>query len=381
MAGDFTRRSRGARLISSTFSRNGNPLAAEYALARRAGAAIAPVLRPFRMTLRTDDPAHCRIEGRTLVILAENATQLSRLRQLTGRMSAALAAKGLPIDAIETRIVPKSASGIREGIELPCSPRAPSAAGAAAVASVAATVRDEELRRTLEKLSRSLSPDPAAQKERLAEKLSAEAMHLAEERLERNGRAKALESDIAAVPVPAEQDAALYPRLAAARKARLAEKSALESRLAAERARLGAIEKRLAVLGRALDMLESDPAGAAALAYDMKGVTLRDEKPLPSGGRHSAAAAAALYELSRTCGSAGLQKTARELSKAIAPAKGDFAASLLREIEGEIARLGTAADSPEKEKRLAALEEARRALRSGSADAGALALRLYGAAG
>lgn len=379
MAGDFTRRSRGARLFSSTFSRSGGALAAEYALARRAGAAVAPVLRPFRMTLRTDDPAHCRIEGRTLVILAENATQLSRLRQLTGRMSAALAAKGLPIDAIETRIVPKSASGIRESIDLPCSPRAPSAAGAAAVASVAATVRDEELRRTLERLSRSLSPDPSAQRERLAEKLSAEALRLAEERMERSGRAKALESEIAALAVPAERDAALYPRLAAARKAGLAEKSALESRLGTERARLEAIERRLAALGQALGMLERDPAGAAALAYDMTGVTLRDEEPLPRGRRHSAAAAAALSELSRTCGSAGLQKTARELSKAIAPSEGDFAASLLREAEGEIAKLEAAPPSQEKEKRLAALREARRALRSGTADAEALAARLYGA--
>ena len=97
MTQDFIRRRIGRQTIDSCLARDElQPLMASYALSKRAGAVAAHVLRPFRMSIDFTDPAYCRVEGHTLVLLAESAVQQNRIRQLTPRLAAAAAAAGGP---------------------------------------------------------------------------------------------------------------------------------------------------------------------------------------------------------------------------------------------------------------------------------------------
>ena len=69
------------------------PLFLSYDLARRAGKIVAPILRPFGMSLDFPE-GHARVENGTLILLTQSAAQANRIRNLSTRLRVALSSAG-----------------------------------------------------------------------------------------------------------------------------------------------------------------------------------------------------------------------------------------------------------------------------------------------
>lgn len=74
-------------------------------MSKRAGEVIARITRPFRFSIDFAN-GRCRIDGDVLVVIADEAMQLNRLRQLKPRMLAGLVSSGIPVVDVQFRIMP-----------------------------------------------------------------------------------------------------------------------------------------------------------------------------------------------------------------------------------------------------------------------------------
>lgn len=155
------KRRRGFRTIERVAEEGRSGTAAlitSLSLARRAGRVVAPILRPFGMSTDFTE-GHARVENGTLVLLAQTAVQANRIRNLSKRLTQALATEGLPLYAIECRVLPKHVDDAPP--QEPSGPaRHPSRTGAAALLVAAQRVKDPKLRASLEKLAAVVAPRP-----------------------------------------------------------------------------------------------------------------------------------------------------------------------------------------------------------------------------
>lgn len=226
-------------------------LVASLELARRAGRIVAPILKPFGMSVDFTE-GHARVEDGTLVLLAQNAVQANRIRNLERRLTRALAAEGLPIFAVACRVLPAHAPAepADNGPKGPV--RHASMSGAQALRAGLGDVRDPKLRETLARLADVISPRP--------EEVPPESARLLEAlRLRLMTGTLAVTSSTAMLPpapdpalIPSAGAAAADPGLAGVRhrmSARLEARRALDERLEklkTRAARLGASIEALA---------------------------------------------------------------------------------------------------------------------------------------
>ena len=408
MTQDFIRRRIGRQTIDSCLARDElQPLMASYALSKRAGAVAAHVLRPFRMSIDFTDPAYCRVEGHTLVLLAESAVQQNRIRQLTPRLAAAAAAAGLPVPAVDARINPKRPAP-QAGVAIPRIERAPSAVGAAAISGILDDIEDPALKATMERLRNVIKPGEENRRRLLEERLGRESIDLSTERMRLTTLVADLTHGINAAIIPTEEEARDYPRLEAERERKLellaeqkdrrlvavhrleridarldAINRALEllaeqkdRRLVAEH-RLERIDARLDAINPALELLPSDAQAAEAAL-----VAPEDEEAPqapPAAPRVSAAAAAAIASLARETPSPRMRKALMSHIPTLAPDEAHYPEALHAAIRREAERLSMLENpTPENTKRLAQLLEAAKALSERPQDARAIAEGLYG---
>ena len=385
MAHDFTARRTRAQSFEECLLRDdeGRRLLSDFELAQRAGRAVAPLLKAFHFAIDFTDPAHCRIDGETLVFLVSSADQENRLRQLQRRLRAALATAGLPLTDIDVRIIPKGV-GAGYRLEIPRCERPASASGAAALDREIEQIEDPELKETLARLRDTIAPATLEGTSLLEEKLAHESLALAERRRELTILEGDLSYGIDAASLPTDEEVAELPPLAAVRE-RLLQKVARQSeRLADVRAEIARIDRRLERINDALVVLPENPIRAEAIASQ----TDRDESESFAGTPDSAAsvpvsaaAHAALSTLVAETASPALKKTLRELLGTLTPSDADYARSLRGDIRQEMAKILTTkndARTPAQKKRLDRLTEALSVLNGSDGKARSLAAELYG---
>lgn len=377
MTQDFIRRRLGRQTIDACLARDELlPLMASYALSKRAGSVAAQVLRPFRMNIDFTDPAYCRVEGHTLVLLAESAVQQNRIRQLTPRLAATAAAAGLPVSEVDVRIIPKRAAP-QPGVPLPRIERAPSAVGAAAITNILDDIEDPALRTTMEKLRDVIKPGEDNRRRLLEERLGRESIQLSSEHMHLTTLVADLTHGIDAAIIPSEEEARDYPRLEAerARKLELQDEQ-IGRRLIAIR-KLEKIDARLEAINRALELLPDDIRAAEA---ELVVPEAQDDAPsATTAPRVSAAAAAAIASLARETPSPRMRKTLLNHLSTLAPDDAHYPEALHADIRREAERLSMLDNpSPENTKRLARLLEAAKALSDRPQDARIIAEKLYG---
>jgi len=344
---DFIRRRIGRQTIDSCLARDElQPLMASYALSKRAGAVAAHVLRPFRMSIDFTDPAYCRVEGHTLVLLAESAVQQNRIRQLTPRLAAAAAAAGLPLTPRNAPLLPK---------------RPPPPA----------------LKATMESLRNVIKPGEENRRRLLEERLGRESIDLSTERMRLTTLVADLTHGINAAIIPTEEEARDYPRLEAERERKLELLAEQKDRRLVAVHRLERIDARLDAINRALELLPSDAQAAEAAL-----VAPEDEEAPqapPAAPRVSAAAAAAIASLARETPSPRMRKALMSHIPTLAPDEAHYPEALHADIRREAERLSMLENpTPENTKRLAQLLEAAKALSERPQDARAIAEGLYG---
>ena len=377
MTQDFIRRRLGRQTIDACLARDELlPLMASYALSKRAGSVAAQVLRPFRMNIDFTDPAYCRVEGHTLVLLAESAVQQNRIRQLTPRLAATAAAAGLPVSEVDVRIIPKRAAP-QPGVPLPRIERVPSAVGAAAITNILDDIEDPALRTTMEKLRDVIKPGEDNRRRLLEERLGRESIQLSSEHMRLTTLVADLTHGIDAAIIPSEEEARDYPRLEAerARKLELQDEQ-IGRRLIAIR-KLEKIDARLEAINRALELLPDDIRAAEA---ELVVPEAQDDAPsATTAPRVSAAAAAAIASLARETPSPRMRKTLLNHLSTLAPDDAHYPEALHADIRREAERLSMLDNpSPENTKRLARLLEAAKALSDRPQDARIIAEKLYG---
>ena len=378
MTQDFIRRRLGRQTIDACLAHEElRPLMASYELSKRAGAVAAHVLRPFRMNIDFTDPAYCRIEGHALVLLAENAVQQNRIRQLTPRLAAAAAATGLPVTEVDARIIPKRPAP-QPGVQLPRIERRPSAVGAAAISSILGDIEDPALRATMERLRDVIKPGESNRRRLLEERLGRESIELSTERMRLTTLVADLTHGIDAVIIPTEEEARDYPRLEAERTRKLKiQAEQIDRRRTASR-RLECIDVRLEAINRALELLPSNVQAAEAVLLTPDS----DAKPAPPAEpRVSAAAAAAIASLARETPSPRMRKALMSHLPTLAPDEAHYPDALHADIRREAERLSLLDNpTPENTKRLAQLLEATMALAEHPENAREIAQSLYGLA-
>lgn len=378
MTQDFTRRRIGRQTIDSCLARDElQPLMASYALSKRAGAVAAHVLRPFRMNIDFTDPAYCRVEGHTLVLLAESAVQQNRIRQLTPRLAAAAAAAGLPVTAVDARIIPKRPAP-QPGIPIPRIERAQSAVGAAAISGILNDIENPALKATMERLRDVIKPSDGNRRRLLEERLGRESIDLSTECMRLTTLVADLTHGIDAAIIPTEEEARDYPRLEAERVRKLELLAEQKGRRLVAVRRLERIDARLNAINRALELLPSDVQAAEAAL-----VAPEDEEapqtPPAAARRVSAAAAAAIASLARETPSPRMRKALMSHIPTLAPDEAHYPVALHADIRREAERLSMLENpTPENTKRLAQLLEAAKALSERPQDARAIAEELYG---
>ena len=377
MTQDFIRRRIGRQTIDSCLARDElQPLMASYALSKRAGAVAAHVLRPFRMSIDFTDPAYCRVEGHTLVLLAESAVQQNRIRQLTPRLAAAAAAAGLPVTAVDARIIPKRPAP-QAGVPIPRIERAPSAVGAAANSGILDDIEDPALKATMERLRNVIKPGEENRRRLLEERLGRESIDLSTERMRLTTLVADLTHGINAAIIPTEEEARDYPRLEAERERKLELLAEQKDRRLVAVHRLERIDARLDAINRALELLPSDAQAAEAAL-----VAPEDEEAPqapPAAPRVSAAAAAAIASLARETPSPRMRKALMSHIPTLAPDEAHYPEALHADIRREAERLSMLENpTPDNTKRLAQLLEAAKALSERPQDARAIAEGLYG---
>lgn len=378
MTQDFIRRRLGRQTIDACLAHEElRPLMASYELSKRAGAVAAHVLRPFRMNIDFTDPAYCRIEGHALVLLAENAVQQNRIRQLTPRLAAAAAAAGLPVTEVDARIIPKRPAP-QPGVQLPRIERRPSAVGAAAISSILGDIEDPALRATMERLRDVIRPGESNRRRLLEERLGRESIELSTERMRLTTLVADLTHGIDAVIIPTEEEARDYPRLEAERTRKLKIQAEQIDRRGTASRRLECIDVRLEAINRALELLPTNVQAAEAVLLTPDS----DAKPAPPAEpRVSAAAAAAIASLARETPSPRMRKALMSHLPTLAPDEAHYPDALHADIRREAERLSLLDNpTPENTKRLAQLLEAAKALAEHPEDAQDIARCLYGLA-
>ncbi len=376
MTQDFIRRRLGRLTIDACLAHEElRPLMASYELSKRAGAVAAHVLRPFRMNIDFTDPAYCRVEGHTLVLLAENAVQQNRIRQLTPRLAAAAAAAGLPVTEVDARIIPRRPAP-QSGVPVPRIERAPSAVGAAAITSILGDIEDPALRATMQRLRDVITPGENNRRRLLEERLGRESIELSTERMRLATLVSDLTHGIDAAIIPTEEEARDYPRLEAERARKLGlQAEQIDRRRTASR-RLERIDARLETINRALELLPSNVQAAEAALLTPEA---DDEPVAPPEPRVSAAAAAAIASLARETPSPRMRKALMSHLSTLAPDDARYPDALHADIRREAERLSLIDNpSPENTKRLAQLLEAAKALAEHPEDARGIAQSLYG---
>ncbi len=349
-------------------------------LAERAGRAIAPVLKAFHFAIDFTDPAHCRIDGETLVLLVSNAAQENRLKNLQRRIRAALATAGLPLTDIAVRIIP-STTGEDYRLEIPRCERPSSASGAAAIDREITAIEDPALRETLARLRDTLAPATPEGTSALEERLAHESLSLAERRRELSILEGDLSYGIDATDLPSDEEVAEMPPLAAVRERLLGKIARQTERLYNVRDEIARIDTRLEVINEALTILPENPIRAEAIAAKSVEPSCPASEELSQPVPVSAAAHAALSTLVNGTTSPALRKTLRELLGTLTPADTDFARSLKADIRQEMSRISSLTKdrrTPQQKKRLDCLTEALSELNRSDVRARELARELYG---
>lgn len=154
------------------------------------------------------------------MLLAESAVQQNRIRQLTPRLAAAAAAAGLPVTAVDARIIPKRPAP-QAGVPIPRIERAPSAVGAAAISGILDDIEDPALKATMERLRNVIKPGEENRRRLLEERLGRESIDLSTERMRLTTLVADLTHGINAAIIPTEEEARDYPRLEAERERKL----------------------------------------------------------------------------------------------------------------------------------------------------------------
>lgn len=231
---DFKLRRRGFRglMPSMTSGRTTHALLESFSLASRAAAALRPVLEQHRLSLDFSSARHCRVDPETpgkLILLVRNSAQHAKLRNLSGTLLAALAAKGLPFAALDIRVRPLKTQASSDPEPEVEKPRPRSISGAAALRDAAKAARDPQLAALLERLAHAVAPAAASRPLALQLELDDE--------IERIAAGLDRINDLR-VRIPKAPDAALLPSEEAARgsaalagvRSRMLEKRALSER-------------------------------------------------------------------------------------------------------------------------------------------------------
>lgn len=231
---DFKLRRRGFRglMPSMTSGRTTHALLESFSLASRAAAALRPVLEQHRLSLDFSSARHCRVDPETpgkLILLVRNSAQHAKLRNLSGTLLAALAAKGLPFAALDIRVRPLKTQANSDPEPEVEKPRPRSISGAAALRDAAKAARDPQLAALLERLAHAVAPAAASRPLALQLELDDE--------IERIAAGLDRINDLRA-RIPKAPDAALLPSEEAARgsaalagvRSRMLEKRALSER-------------------------------------------------------------------------------------------------------------------------------------------------------
>ena len=349
-------------------------------LAERAGRALAPVLKAFHFAIDFTDPAHCRIDGETLVLLVSSADQENRLKNLQRRIRATLASAGLPLTDVAVRIIP-STTGENYRLEIPRCERPASASGAAAIDREITEIEDPALRETLARLRDTLAPSTPEGTSALEERLAHESLSLAERRRELSILEGDLSYGIDAADLPSDEEVAEMPPLAAVRERLLGKIARQSERLRQVRDEISRIDTRLEVINEALTVLPDNPIRAEAIAAKSTDTATPESEAAPQPVPVSAAAHAALSTLVNETTSPALRKTLRELLGTLTPSEADFARSLKTDIRQEMSRLSSITKdqrTPQQKERLDRLTEALSELNRSDDLACELARELYG---
>ena len=153
-------------------------LSEQIELSKLAGQVIARITRPFRFSLDFAN-GRCRIDGDVLVILADEAMQLNRLKQLKPRMLAGLVSSGIPVSDVQFRILP-SGRPEPEVYAPPPIEEDSSSLFASWEIEQAARRMPEKIRGNFLKIARSLRPADSELRDHMTSRLDAEARGLAE---------------------------------------------------------------------------------------------------------------------------------------------------------------------------------------------------------
>lgn len=153
-------------------------LSEQIELSKLAGQVIARITRPFRFSLDFAN-GRCRIDGDVLVILADEAMQLNRLKQLKPRMLAGLVSSGIPVSDVQFRILPSGRTE-PEVYAPPPIEEDSSSLFASWEIEQAARRMPEKIRGNFLKIARSLRPADSELRDHMTSRLDAEARGLAE---------------------------------------------------------------------------------------------------------------------------------------------------------------------------------------------------------
>ena len=376
MTDDFIVRRIGAQTLNTCLGRDEmQPLMSEYALAKRAGSIVGNVLRPFRMNIDFQDPAYCRIHGHTLTILVENAGQQNRVRQLTPRLCAAVAAGGLPITEVEVRIIAKQPLP-NLNLALPTTPRQPSAMGAAAITNVLNEIEDPSLKETMARLRDALTPETTTRQQVLEEKLASESLQLVLARQRHTASLGDYDYSIQSLHILSEDEVRDYPRLEAERMRALHRRFELEDKKRIAQRAIERIDEQLERIDQALTLLPVDiQAAEAALVPINHDAT----PPQQSAPRTSPAAAAAIASIARHSSSPLTRKSLMSHLDDLKPKHQDYVTRLNAGIQREKRRLLNLITLTEaQKKRLTLLLTAEKALEADPTQAESIADQLYG---
>lgn len=219
---DFRLKRRGFRSPERSLAQGARTedLLEEYALARRAGAAVMPVVRAMRLPLDFSGGRGVRIENQKVVLITDSAAQLARLRNLSTRLLDRLVAAGVPVLGLEFRL-----RGRKRPAEeaAPAEPvRSPSLIGSALLAAAAKDFHSKALREQVLALSRTLAPEPGELPLAVLSALDSQKRRLEALLL----RAARLEEKLPDAPdpmiVPTQAEAEAVPELAGVRTRQLA---------------------------------------------------------------------------------------------------------------------------------------------------------------
>lgn len=386
MAKDFKVRRAQAQPLTRCISeiQENRALLSELTLARRAGAAIVDVLAPFRLAVDFNDPAHCRVEDRTLVLLVHEASQQNRLRQLTPRLCATLAAKGLPLTGVTVRMVARPTQERHDNPAAKSTPREKSALGAAVIGHALDTIQDDKLRHSLARLRDAIAPIEGDRRALIEQRFGEESIERVNDNWKQSTAVKDLTYGIDSIGIPDAGQVENHPALKAVRDRLIARRDALCVKREAARARIQANNERLDAIDRGMHLLEDgDIDGAEALLIKPLEDHIPDTAPtgLPPA-RPSLKGSMAVKALSRGIKNYALKQTLNRLAGAMAPEGENYTDTLRAALEREVATLSAQLHLPGQKKtalkeRISQIYQALEALDQPQADPHAIAEKIY----